>query len=132
MDKIDPSRFQLEHWRLKPIETQKPYTRMWDGNLETVSTTKHLFELIANAAPVSQSPYKAGLRQSLLETDVIDRIIEQDVSKPCSFEWASTIGFTMKKDVFLGFVSITEKEWDDDTGIVPDTSNGRVHRLAWP
>ena len=81
----------------------EPHKSMWDGTLGTPHATTHRIDLDANAKPVFQQPYRAGLRAREIERSEVDRMLREDVIEAAAEEWASPVVLVPKPDGTLRF-----------------------------
>ena len=58
----------------------------------------HRIELIPDAKPSFQQPYRAGPAQRKLEEEEIKKMLDLKVIEPSNSEWAAPIVFAPKKD----------------------------------
>ena len=79
------------------------HAKMWDGKLGEISVTKHRIDLVPNARPVYQAPYRAGRQSREIESTEVQRMLAAGVIAPETSEWASTVVLISKKDVSVRF-----------------------------
>ena len=92
-----------DHSRAAVINLLSQYQDMWSGKLGTISAAKHRIEVLPDARPIYQQPYRAGPQAREAEKREIEKMLSAQVIEPSSSEWASPVVFVPKKDGTLRF-----------------------------
>ena len=88
-----PHRYQQ---RLRRLLTK--YSSMYDGSLGEVSIMEHDINLVPDARPHHQMPYRAGPTARETEKVEIEKMLDQRVIEPANSPWGSPVVFAPKKD----------------------------------
>jgi transposase InsO family protein len=85
------------------VDMLSKHAEMWNGKLGEISVTKHRIELVPNARPVYQAPYRAGKQSREIENTEVQRMLKAGVIEPANSEWASPVVLITKKDGSVRF-----------------------------
>ena len=67
------------------------YDHMWAGQLGKFNTVHHRIDLVEDARPVTQRPYRTGPKAREFIGDEVKRMLEAEVIEPAQSEWASSV-----------------------------------------
>ena len=81
----------------------KPFSSVWNGELGTVTVTKHLIDLQEGTRPVHCQPYRTGPKSRENQQSEVDKTLKTGVIEPGCSEWASPVVLSPKSDVSLRF-----------------------------
>ena len=79
------------------------YSSMWDGKLGEIKLTEHRIDLMPDARPFAQPPYRAGPKARQIEQEHVDKMIREGVIEPAQSAWASPVVLVPKSDGSLRF-----------------------------
>ena len=79
------------------------HQEMWNGKLGEIRATEHRIELLPDAKPHRQMPYRMGHREREFERTEIDKMLKDNVIRASRSEWASPIVLAPKGDGSLRF-----------------------------
>ena len=113
-DKTDPTEpnkwerlVNLEHLshglRVRVLALLRKYSAVCDGRLGTLKGATHRIEIVPDAKPVYQQPYRCGIERRKAEEAEVQRMLKANVIAPSSSEWASPVILVPKPDGSLRF-----------------------------
>lgn len=93
-----------EEYRKSFLNVLSKFEFMWDGVLGTISTARHLIELVnPTTTPVQSDPYLAGPKAREFEKTKIIEIFDDSTVETTWTEWASSVVFAPMKYGTLRF-----------------------------
>ena len=58
------------------------YSSIWDGKLGEIKLTEHRIDLVPDACPFAQPPYRAGPKARQIEKEHVDKTLREGVIEP--------------------------------------------------
>ncbi len=100
------------------------------GRLGEVTATQHRITLEPDTRPSRQPPYRAGHSSRVLIKHEIERMLSDCFIEPAMSEWASSVVIVLKKTDRRDSALTTKSSREYNPKRVPDSEDGRLHRLA--
>ena len=79
------------------------YSSMWDGKLGEIKLTEHRIDLVPDARPFAQPPYRAGPKARQIKQEHVNKMLRGGVIEPAQSAWASPVVLVPKSDGSLRF-----------------------------
>jgi hypothetical protein len=92
-----------EETQSKVTEMLSKFSSMWTGQLGEINITQHRIDLVPDAKPVYQAPYRAGVKGRKVEKEEVERMLKAGVIEPANSEWASPVVLITKPDGSIRF-----------------------------
>jgi hypothetical protein len=87
-----------ETLRDQVVNILSKHDSMWAGSLGEIYITQHRMELQKDAKHIYQAPYRAGSKAREVERIEVDRMLQEGVIEPATYEWASPVVLITKPD----------------------------------
>ena len=81
VDGVDLSHLD-SRYRARVRDLLEKYSSMWDGGLGEIKLTEHRIDLMPDARPFAQPPYRAGPKARQIEQEHVDKMLREGVIEP--------------------------------------------------